>query len=75
LIVPQAHIKKKHKNEKFIPPKSPNIQIYEKFENQDETIEPILDETTGLLLSTRKRKKYPRKTGRFECGKCSWNVL
>lgn len=66
----KTHIKKVHQGEKFIPPLSPDRAMYANFEDRDETIEPVLDEITGLMVSTKnRRKKYPRKTGRFECGK------
>lgn len=66
----KTHIKKVHRGEKFVPPLSPDRELYANFEDRDETIEPVLDETTGLMVSTKnRRKKYPRKTGRFECGK------
>jgi hypothetical protein len=62
------HIKNMHKGEKFVPPKQLDFSIV-KNEN-DECFEPVLDETTGMLVTDQKkpRKKYPRKTGRFECG-------
>lgn len=66
----KTHIKKVHKGEKFLPPLSPDRNLYANFEDRDETVEPVLDEITGLMVSTKnRRKKYPRKTGRFECGK------
>lgn len=66
----KTHIKTIHGDEKFIPPKSPDLSQFEVFENQDETTEPVLDETTGLLVTHKHpRKRYPRKTGRYECGK------
>lgn len=66
----KTHIKTIHGDEKFIPPKSPDMGLFENFENHDETAEPVLDETTGLLVINKApRKKYPRKTGRYECGK------
>lgn len=65
----KMHIKSVHSDEKFIPPKSPNLSPFLKFMNHDEVImEPVLDETTGLMVPTKAKKKYPRKTGRFECG-------
>lgn len=65
----KTHVKSMHKYEKFIPPKSPNRDFLKLFENTDETLEPVLDEETGLMMTNVKKKKYPRKTGRFECGK------
>lgn len=67
----KIHIKNIHSNEKFIPPNSPKREIFAMFENQDEKLVPVLDETTGIMVAppARKRKKYPRKYGRFECGK------
>lgn len=66
----KTHIRRTHKNEEFIPPKSPNPVLFEGVGCQDESIEPVLDESTGLMVKTP-RKKYPRKKGRFECGKSS----
>jgi Zinc finger, C2H2 type len=68
----KTHIKNSHGNEKFVPPHSPKVEVFEMFENQDEKSIPVLDETTGIMVApaSKKRKKYPRKKGRFECGMC-----
>ena len=65
----KSHIKKMHNGEKFIPPQKqhfsdPQIEF-------DESFEPVLDETTGMLIAEakRKRKNYPKKKRRLECGK------
>lgn len=71
----KVHLQTFHKDEKFIPPNSPNLSVFEQFQNQDETMEPVLDEETGLIITTKvPKKKYPRKTGRFECGKI-WHLI
>lgn len=68
----KTHIKNVHKNEKFIPPNPPNREMFEQFQNLDEPVDPLLDETTGIMVTQKPpRKKYPRKKGRFECGKCT----
>lgn len=65
----RSHLQKMHQGEKYVPPKSPNHELYQEFENQDETMEPLLDETTGLLVTSKPiRKKYPRRKERCECG-------
>lgn len=71
----RMHIDKLHHNEEFIPPMSPNREFFG--QGNDESLEPVLDETTGLLMEAFKpqKKRYPRKTGRFECGKESLNEL
>lgn len=64
----KTHIERTHNNEEFVPPRSPDPQLFEGVGCQDESIDPIiLDESTGLMMKTP-RKKYPRKKGRFECG-------
>lgn len=66
----KKHILMLHAGEKYVPPKSPNLQVFQEFENQDETQEPVLDETTGeMMIAKKQKKKYPRVTGRFECGR------
>jgi Zinc finger, C2H2 type len=67
----KIHIKNIHANDTFVPPNSPKREMFAMFENQDEKALPVLDETTGILVAPapKKRKKYPRKKGRFECGK------
>lgn len=68
----KAHINKIHQGEEFIPPKSPNKELFQELGIKDEAVEPVLDETTGLLVSWNRprKKKYPRKKGRFECDLC-----
>lgn len=67
----KTHINKIHQNEEFIPPKSPNKELFQDLGVKDESIEPVLDEATGMLVTwSRPRKKYPRKKGRFECDLC-----
>lgn len=70
----KTHIRRTHKNEVFVPPGSPKRELYEGIGCQDESIEPVLDESTGLMVRTP-RKKYPRKKGRFECGKSRKNKV
>lgn len=66
----QKHVEKFHKGEEVLAPKPPKRKVFENFENRDEVPESVLDEATGLMVTEKKpRKKYPRKTGRFECGK------
>lgn len=64
----KAHIKSTHKNDKFIPPNLPKRE-FDCFAFQQKAEGSLLDETTGLMVSAAgRRKRYPRKTGRFECG-------
>ncbi|CRL00844.1 CLUMA_CG014095, isoform A [Clunio marinus] len=58
---------------KFIPPRKLQLdqQQLELLESNDETKDPVLDEFTGLIVKyTTQKKRYPRKTGRFECDLC-----
>lgn len=68
----KTHINKIHQGEEFIPPKSPSKELFQDLGIKDEAFEPVLDETTGLLVSWNRprKKKYPRKKGRFECDLC-----
>lgn len=72
----KIHIKRAHKDEKYVPPILLNresfLSILDDAESRDETIEPSLDASTGLMTLGFEhiKKKYPRKTGRFECDLC-----
>lgn len=68
----KTHIMRAHKGEKFIPPNFPNRDFLDNPEDRDEINEPSLDATTGLMTvkSEHMKKRYPRKTGRFECDLC-----
>lgn len=71
----KTHILKLHTNEGYVAPKYPKVKPQEPNLVLDDDAECLkLDEETGLVVSTSKdkkpRKKYPRKTGRFECDLC-----
>lgn len=72
----KTHIKRAHKDEKFVPPNLLNrsvfLSVLNDAESRDESNEPSLDASTGLMSVAyeQRRKKYPRKTGRFECDLC-----
>jgi hypothetical protein len=66
----KAHINQIHSDEKFQPPRAADLSIFPKIGENDETLEPTLDEMTGMLVTGPPRKKYPKKTGRFECDLC-----
>lgn len=67
----KTHIMKLHTTEEYIAPRSPK---YKPLELVTEDIPEHLDEETGLIVSSAKekksRKRYPRKTGRYECDLC-----
>ncbi|CAG9799151.1 unnamed protein product [Chironomus riparius] len=74
----KTHIKKIHKNEKFIPPKSPNRTFIKELKVEDNADVALLDDQTGFITSKTeeeneciKKKKYVKKVGRFECEFCA----
>ena len=75
----KTHIKKIHKNEEFIPPKSPNRSFIKelKVEDEESSEMALLDDQTGFITSKPSeeekeypKKKYVKKTGRYECDLC-----
>lgn len=69
----KLHIAKKHKNEKYVPPKERNIDDYLKEkEAEEEEILLRLEEMPSKSSSDQPRKIYPRKKRlrRFECDLC-----
>lgn len=69
----KTHIMKLHTTEEYIEPRSPK---YKPLDLVTEDIPEHLDEETGLIVPTaivkekKPRKRYPRKTGRYECDLC-----
>jgi hypothetical protein len=67
----KTHIMKMHTHEDYVAPKSPK---YKPLELVAEDEADHLDEETGLITIREKekkpRKRYPRKTGRYECDLC-----
>jgi len=72
----KTHIKKIHKNEEFIPPKSPNRSYIKELKVEDNAEISLLDDQTGFITSKPlegeecTKKKYVKKVGRFECDLC-----
>ncbi|KAG5675918.1 hypothetical protein PVAND_005777 [Polypedilum vanderplanki] len=70
----KTHIKNLHKDEGFLPPKSPDKSYYKELEiDETEKSQIRLDEETGIITTSaeeKEKKKYVRKKGRFECELC-----
>lgn len=70
----KTHIKKLHSKEQYVPPKSPDRSFVKELDIEDDEEETRLDEQTGLIISKpaveNPKKKYIKKTGRYECDLC-----
>jgi len=73
----KAHIQKLHKNETYIPSALANSHqqseedAYGTYNSNNNNSYMTLDETTGIVIEVKsERKKYVRKTGKFECDLC-----
>lgn len=67
----KTHIKNIHKNEEFVPPKSPNRIFFKELDIVETEVR--LDEETGIITedgAEKEKKKYVRKKGRYECDLC-----
>lgn len=57
----KKHLIKLHKNDDYVPPPSPSLEYYKELQVVD-----VNDEFPAV----KEKKKYPRKSGRFECDLC-----
>jgi predicted nucleic acid-binding Zn ribbon protein len=69
----KTHIKNLHKDESFLPPKSPDKAFFKELEIDETENQMRLDEETGIITAAaveKEKKKYIRKKGRYECDLC-----